>query len=421
MTKNNLSTSSYKGSKDLYPEDKFIQNYIFDVWAKTSRSFGFLEYGAPLLEPIEIYLAKSGEELASQQTYVFDDRGGRKVAIRPEMTPTVCRLVAQKRQELAYPARLFSIANFMRYERPQKGREREFWQLNADIFGDDSIYADIEILAMAAQVLFNFGATEEMFDIRINDRRLINELTKNYLGLNQETSKKLIRLLDQKDKLKPADFKQGLEELISDASSLEKLLNLLENPELENLPAEIKQSQNYQNIATIIDELEKQGINNACFDLFLMRGLDYYTGTVFELFDTDPTNNRSLFGGGRYDGLVSYFGAEPISAVGVAPGASTCLEFIKGHNLMPNYQSSTNILIIPIDDTESESAKIAQKLRTQGFNVEIDYTNRKIAKKIKAADKKNIENIMVIGKQELETNNYKIKNLKTGEIKQINL
>ena len=304
-----LSTQGYKGTRDLYPEDKQLQNLIFNNWHQTSQQFGFLEYGAPLLEPLEIYQAKSGDELANQQTYAFTDRGDRQVAIRPEMTPSICRLVAAKRQELAYPARFYSVANFMRYERPQKGREREFWQLNADIFGDDSIYADAEILMLSWQILMNFGATQDMFEIRINDRRLINTLMKDYLGLNDDTAYKLIKLLDQKDKLPVAEFQTKLAELVADETALAKLQTLLDNSALDNFPDELKNTTDYQNVVKILEVLKTQGITNARFDIFLMRGLDYYTGTVFEVFDTHPENNRSLFGGGRYDGLVGMFGA----------------------------------------------------------------------------------------------------------------
>lgn len=416
-----LSNQSYKGTKDLYPEDKQLQNYIFNNWHKTSASFGFLEYGAPLLEPIEIYQAKSGDELANQQTYAFTDRGGREVAIRPEMTPTVCRLVAARRQELAYPAKLYSVANFMRYERPQKGREREFWQLNADIFGDESVFADAEILLLSWKILMNFGATQDMFEMRINDRRLINTLMRDYLGLNAETSYKLIKLLDQKDKLVAAEFERKLAELVSDERAIEKLNGLLENADLENFPEELKQTVDYQNVVKILQILDNQGVKNARFDIFLMRGLDYYTGTVFELFDTHPENNRSLFGGGRYDGLVGMFGAEPISAVGVAPGGSTCLEFIKLHDLAPSYVPVTKYAILPLDGQEAEAFKLAEQLREAGVNVEIDFTDRKLAKKIKAADKKSMLGVIILGEKEANSSSYTLKNLQTESTTELSL
>lgn len=416
-----LSTQGYKGTRDLYPEDKQLQNLIFNNWHQTSRQFGFLEYGAPLLEPLEIYQAKSGDELANQQTYAFTDRGDRQVAIRPEMTPSVCRLVAAKRQELAYPARLYSVANFMRYERPQKGREREFWQLNADIFGDDSLYADAEILMLSWQILMNFGASQEMFEMRINDRRLINALMKDYLGLDADTSYQLIKLLDQKDKLPVAEFQAKLAELVTDQTALEKLQALLDNSELANFPDELKNTADYQNVVQILDILTAQGITNARFDIFLMRGLDYYTGTVFEVFDTHPDNNRSLFGGGRYDGLVGMFGAEPISAVGVAPGGSTCLEFIKLHDLAPSYVPATKYAILPLDNQEAAAFRLAKTLRQAGINVEIDFTDRKLAKKIKAADKKSMLGVIILGEQEVTSGRYGLKNIKTNQSVELEL
>lgn len=416
-----LSTQGYKGTRDLYPEDKQLQNLIFSNWYRTSQQFGFLEYGAPLLEPLEIYQAKSGDELANQQTYAFTDRGERQVAIRPEMTPSICRLVAAKRQELAYPARFYSIANFMRYERPQKGREREFWQLNADIFGDDSIYADAEILMLSWQILMNFGATQDMFEIRINDRRLINTLMKDYLGLNDDTAYKLIKLLDQKDKLPVTEFQAKLTDLVADATALTKLQTLLDNSELDKFPTELKNTTDYQNVIKILKVLETQGITNARFDIFLMRGLDYYTGTVFEVFDTHPENNRSLFGGGRYDGLVGMFGAEPISAVGVAPGGSTCLEFIKLHNLAPSYVPTAKYVILPLDNQETEAFCLAKALRQAGINVEIDFTDRKLAKKIKSADKKAMLGVIILGEQEASSRRYNLKNIKTNQSIELDL
>lgn len=413
-----LSTDSYKGTRDFYPEEKFLFNYITQNWQQTSRQFGFLEYGTPILEPIEIYLAKSGEELASQQTYTFTDRGNRQVAIRPEMTPSVSRLVAKKRQELPYPIRLYSIANFMRYEKPQKGREREFWQLNADIFGDDSIFADTEIISLAHQILINLGAKQDMFDIKINDRGLINALTQDFLQLNAEDSYRLIKLIDQQQKLPAKVFSEKLAIIITDKTKSDQLIKLLAENDFDNLPKKLQQTESYQNLTKILNLLKQQGITNARFDISLMRGLDYYTGTVFEVFDTHPDNNRSLFGGGRYDGLVGLFGAEPISAVGVAPGASTCLEFVKIHDLAPNYQTNTQAIILPIDNTESECQLLAQKLRSHNLNIEIDFSQHKINKKIKSALKKQVNYLIFVGQDEIKSQQFKLKNL-TNKTEQV--
>lgn len=193
-----LSSQPYKGTRDYYPEDKRVQNYIFAVWRQVSERFGYEEYGAPTLEPLDIYAAKSGQELANEQTYSFTDRGGRIVAIRPEMTPTISRMVAARRQELAYPARLYSIANFMRYERPQRGREREFWQLNVDMFGVDEIAGEAEVIMMADGVMKAFGAKDKDFVIKINNRKLINFMMAQYLGLDAVQAQLMVKLLDRK-------------------------------------------------------------------------------------------------------------------------------------------------------------------------------------------------------------------------------
>lgn len=404
-----LSTESYKGTRDLYPEDKQLQNYIFDTWKKTSENFGFNEYGAPLLEKIEIYEAKSGEELVNDQTYAFTDRGDRRVAIRPEMTPTISRMVAAKRQELSYPARLYSIANFMRYERPQKGREREFWQLNADIFGDDTKYADLEIIMLSYQVMKNFGAEDSMFEVKINDRRFITALIENYLKIDQQTGYRLTKLFDQKDKLTKEAYEEMLRDLIKNEDKISKILDLT-----NGISAEIKELPEYKAVTELVEEAKKLGVSNCRFDLFLMRGLDYYTGTVIEVFDTDESNRRSLFGGGRYDGLVSAFGVEPISAVGVAPGASTCLEFLKGHNLLPKYINSVNYLIASIGETEVDALKLAKSLRSKNLNVDLDLTDRKLDKKIKSADKKGVRQVIIVGEDEVKNQAYIVKNLETG-------
>lgn len=404
-----LSTESYKGTRDLYPIDKQLQNYIFDTWKKTSENFGFNEYGAPLLEKIEIYEAKSGEELVNDQTYTFTDRGDRKVAIRPEMTPTISRMVAAKRQELSYPARLYSIANFMRYERPQKGREREFWQLNADIFGDDTKYADLEIIMLSYQVMKNFGADDSMFEVKINDRRFITALIEKYLKIDQQTGYRLTKLFDQKDKLSKEVYEEMLRELVKDEEKIAKILNLT-----TEISAEIKELPEYKAVTELVADAKKLGVSNCRFDLFLMRGLDYYTGTVIEVFDTDESNRRSLFGGGRYDGLVSAFGVEPISAVGVAPGASTCLEFLKGHNLLPEYVNSVNYIVASVGKTEVDALKLAKSLRSKNLNIDLDLTDRKLDKKIKFADKKGIKQMIIVGEDELKSQTFIVKNLETG-------
>lgn len=411
---NNLSALPYKGTRDYYPGDKRLQNYIFSVWRDVAEKFGYEEYGAPLLEPLELYQAKSSNELANEQTYSFTDRGGRVVAIRPEMTPSVSRMVAAKRQEIAVPARLYSIANFMRYERPQRGREREFWQLNVDIFGVDSVDADAEMIVMADSIMKKFGANASDYKIKINNRNLINYMMAQYLGLEAQSAQAMIKLFDRKDKISKSDFDiQALEIIGEDSGDLIKKINeLLEVETMADLPSEIRDSAIIKDIQQLFTILDAAGIESVVFDHTLMRGLDYYTGTVFEVFDTNPENARALFGGGRYDGLVGIFGAEPISAVGMAPGGSMIENFLITHKLVPELKSHTDAYICVIGATSMRHAQLlAQNLRQSGLNVEVDISLRKIDKQIKTADKKHIPYVIFVGENEAVSEVYIVKNL----------
>jgi len=412
-----LSSQPYKGTRDYFPEDKRTQNYIFNTWRSVVESFGYEEYGAPILEPIDIYAAKSGQELVNDQTYVFSDRGGRTVAIRPEMTPTISRMVAARRQEMAYPARLYSIANFMRYERPQRGREREFWQLNVDVFGVDEVTADIEIITISDAILKKLGGKDGDYIIRVNNRKFINFMMSQYLGLDETQAQQMTKLFDRRNKITEQDFKEQAElifgETLPDDDRFEKILQLVAATSIEELPEALQESAALDELKVVFDGLSKAGVTAAVFDASLMRGLDYYTGTVFEVFDTHPDNNRSLFGGGRYDGLVGLFGAEPISAVGAAPGNTMIENFLAVRGLIPEQKSLTKIYIVVIDDAFDTANKVASQLRAAGINTEVDITTRKIDKKIKTATKKNIESVLFVGPNDVDT--FSLKNLTNEE------
>lgn len=409
----NLSSQPYKGTRDYYPTEKRIQNYIFSHWRRTSQLYGYEEYGTPMLEPIEVYEAKSGQELAGEQTYTFTDRGNRTVAIRPEMTPSISRMVAAKRQEMAYPARLFSIANFMRYERPQRGREREFWQLNVDVFGVEGARPEAEIITMGARFLTSFGATDDMFIIRVNNRKIINFMMAHYLGLDGVQAQLMIKLFDRKNKISNESFRDQAIEIFGSESApegLQRISRLLVAKNMAELPEEIRESDEVKEVQQLFTLLDRAGVHNATFDITLMRGLDYYTGTVFEFFDTHPDNNRSLYGGGRYDGLVGLFGAEPISAVGMAPGLTMTELFLKTHDLIPKLTSTTEVYMVVLgEDIAAKAELLATELRNEGVSVEIDITNRKLDKQLKTAIKKDIPFIIFVGEKEIESKIYPFK------------
>ena len=336
------------------------------------------------------------------------------VAIRPEMTPSISRMVAAKRQELAMPARLYSIANFMRYERPQRGREREFWQLNADLFGVDGAAADAEIIELSHASVMNFGAKQEMFTVRVNNRQLINRLMSQFLKLDIVGSTMMMKLLDRKNKISAEEFKrQAIEIFGSQASEgLPKLAKMISMKSVDDLPSELMEDESVKQLREVMKLLSQKGITNAVFDVTLMRGLDYYTGMVFELFDNSPENNRALFGGGRYDGLVGLFGVEPIATVGVGMGATTMEQFLEVHDLLPKLASKTDVYIIPVSKESMAGADdLARKLRSEGVRAELDITGRKIDKQIKAALKKQIPFAVFVGEDEIASGAYTVRNL----------
>ena len=407
-----LSPLGYKGTRDYYPEDKRVQNYIFSVWRTVVERHGYQEYGAPLLEPLEVYTAKSGQELASEQTYSFTDRGDRLVAIRPEMTPSISRMVAARRQELGYPARLYSIANFMRYERPQRGREREFWQLNADVFGADGVYADAEIIELAHEIMTAFGAKGDMYTIRVNNRDLINHMMTSYLGLDGVGAQLMIKLFDRKEKISDEEFIRHAVDIFGQEGAedgLRKIGQLLDAKTVTDLPVELHEEDAVKELQGLFEQLEEAGVVNVRLDVTLMRGLDYYTGMVFEVFDLHPDNNRSMFGGGRYDGLVGLFGAEPTPTVGFAPGLTTTELFLRTHDLLPELHSTTEVAVVVADDNVAAALDIARKLRAEGVNTEVDISGRKLDKQIKAAVKKDVPFMLFVGADEVRDQLFTLK------------
>ncbi len=413
-----LSSESYKGARDWYPADMRVREYIFNTWRKVVQSYGYEPYDAPLLEPLEVYAAKSGQELVNEQTYTFTDRGDRRVAIRPEMTPSVSRMIAARRQETPLPARWYNIAQYMRYERPQRGREREFWQLNVDIFGADGAPAEAEIIEVGAAIMKQFGATDDMYIIRINNRRVINYMMGQYLGLDPQAALLMVKLFDRKNKIAPEAFRDQAAEIFGEAQAkngLQKIAQLLAAKSMADLPESIRDSEAVREVQELFTHLERAGVKNATFDITLMRGLDYYTGTVFEFYDTHPENARSLFGGGRYDGLVGLFGAEPLTAVGMAPGLTMFMLFLETHGLLPRVKNPTIVSVIALENALNGASQVASKLRQSGINTELDFTDRKLDRKLKATLKKDIQYVVFVGEEELASGTYTLKDTVTSE------
>jgi len=400
-----LSTDSYKGVRDFYPKDKFVHDYILNTWAQVCESFGYESYNASILEPSELYKSKTSEEIVNEQTYTFEDRGGREVTLRPEMTPTVARMVAAQQRELGFPLRWYSTPNCFRYERTQRGRLREFWQLNADLFGVAGIDADIEVILLLFKIMISFGATSADFEIHVNDRRVFEHIF-DEVGIDAGTRKSIMSLLDRRAKID--NFESELESLTGDKAS--KLISLLDsaasNPLLENLRA----------------RLAELGIGNIVVDTSIVRGFDYYTGMVFEVMDTAKENNRAIAGGGRYDNLLSLFGTDPIPTVGFAIGDVTMRDFLETHGLVPEYVSPTDLMLCILNaDATAFADKLAITLREQDINVAVNYSYKKAGDQIKVADKKGIPFVACIGSKEVETEKVTVKRLESGDQKELAL
>lgn len=408
-----LSTQPYKGARDFYPNDKRIQNYMFNVMSDVVERFGYEEYDAPILEPLDLYAAKTGEEIVNEQTYTFTDRGDRKVAIRPEMTPSVSRMVAAKRQELAYPVRLFNIGGRWRYERPQRGRYREFFQLDVDIFGVESFAAEHELIEVADAIMQSFGAKRNMYSIKLNSRKLMDYILGGYLELDKQQIYNISKLIDRMNKIEPADFKKQAEAIVGDKAT--KLIEVLNVKTIDELPDDVATHDSVDELENLMELLGNAGIDNAAFDISVMRGFDYYTDIVFEVFDESPDNNRSMFGGGRYDGLVGLFGVDPVPTVGFAMGDATLQNFLESNKLLPEMVTETDVYAVLIGDVYADSQKVIAELRQEGVNIAVDPTGRKLDKQVKTADKKGIKFVLFIGEQELADGKFNLKDLETGQ------
>lgn len=411
-----LSTEPYKGVRDFYPADQAVQDYIFGKMRKTVESFGYVEYGASLLEPTELYEAKSGEELINEQTYSFKDRGDRNVTLRPEMTPTVARMIAGKRRELGFPLRWYSIPNAFRYERPQRGRVREHWQLNADLFGAEGVEADAEIISLASQILKDMGAKESDFEIRINFAGMLTKYLKDKFDLEDEKSDALVKVIDRYGKISDEDFEKRANDIIGDlptqAGKTQELLDILKNKDVSGFDK-------YEEIKYLEKLKDKLDIE-ATIDPFLTRGFDYYTGMVFEVYDTNLENNRSVFGGGRYDNLLEIFDAEKVPAVGFGMGDVPVKNFLEVRDLIPEYVSTTDLMLCTLAEENKKYAQsLANRLREQGLNIAVDLSNKKVGDQIKLADKQSIPFVICIGEEEEKSGKFKLKELKTGNEEEV--
>lgn len=398
-----LPTEPYKGVRDFYPEDWARMQYLFETARKVLRSYGYEEYQASPLERAELYESKTSEEIVSDQTYTFTDRGDRRVTLRPEMTPTLARMVAARRREIPFPVRWFSLPNVFRYERPQRGRLREHYQLNVDLLGMPDEKADGEIIVLASTLLRAFGASDDQFVIRVSSRTLLNQAVAS-LGLSPEQAAAYFGLLDRKNKMTPEAFEEARAEFRR---------NGMDPLELIEAGTDAATDTEKQNLDSLLAAFRERGMTNVVFDPTIVRGFLYYTGIVFEVFDTNPENARSMFGGGRYDGLVSVFGGDPIPAVGFGMGDVTLADFLDTHGLFPeNLTGAPDLFIGTPSDSDIPAAQTyADALRAQGANVLVHVSGKSLGDQVKEAVRRNIPYFLAYGADEALSGNVVLKSL----------
>ena len=411
------SIQPYRGTRDFYPVDMQRLKHIFAVWQQACELFGYEEYQGPLLEPRELYTTKqaSGDEIANKQLYWLTDQGGREVAIRPEMTPTVSRMVGAKYQELIKPIRWYSIANFMRYERPQKGRTREFFQLNIDNFGQRSVAVDLELVEVAIKIMDLFNATADMFEIRINNREWFNYWLTEVIQITQD-HEQIGRIIDNLAKNSERENVLKLEQLELSTQQIDQIIDL-PRYQLANVEKHMVQSKGARDLVLLIGELRQRGYADYIkYDAALVRGFDYYTGNVFEQFDLHPDNKRSMFGGGRYDHLVELYSGIDVPANGYAPGDVTTAIFLDNWKLWPAFVGKTQVLVTVFgEDLKEKSWEVANKLRSAGINTEL-YLDETVSlsDQLEYANKKGMRRVVILGSEEVAMGQVAIKDMQSG-------
>ena len=397
-----------KGTREFYPETMALRNYLFEKVRAASQSFGYQEYDGPFIETIDLYAAKSGEELVKKQSFTFEDRGGDLVTLRPELTPSLARMIAAKQNELTYPVRWWSFGPFWRYEQPQKGRSREFFQWNIDLLGADSPEADAELIAVAATFLRSVGLTPQRATIYVNDRRLTNSQFES-LGIPLEQRTDALGLIDRRAKMEPAKWDTYALEIGLSQSQLDGLKASLADLDLWKTSPELTR---------LFAALEALGVKEFVkFDPNITRGLLYYTGTVFEAFDVSGSVKRAILGGGRYDNLLADVGGQPLPATGFAMGDVVVGIVLQEAGLVPEFvPSPASVLVTMFDESlRLQALSLAAELRGAGLNVMMYPEPAKLPKQFKYADKMKVKVAVTIGPDEAANGQVAVKNLATGE------
>ncbi|MPZ85190.1 MAG: histidine--tRNA ligase [Actinophytocola sp.] len=411
-----LPTAPYRGTRDFLPAEMSVRTQVFGRLYDVIERYGYQRYDGPILEPVEIYEAKSSREIVEQQLYTLTDRGDRRLALRPEMTPSVARMIAGNAGRLQFPVRWYSHPNCHRYERPQRGRVREHWQINVDVFGSDSAACEIEFFELVHDLMAAIGATPDMWRLRVNDRVLLDAMLTGVVGIGADAVRDVAGLVDRWEKY-PAD------KLAADAAAMgltdkqfDRLTEVLAagRAVLDEIPGEVKEQSKLMRV------LDSTAADLVTFDPLIVRGFDYYTATVFEVFDTHPDNRRSLFGGGRYDNLVGLYSAQRIPGFGFGMGDVTLFDFLGTHGLLPEARNEIDVVVIATEAELADAARtVARGLRGAGVRTSTPLDIRKLGKEIQRADKSGARAIVIVGRDDWDAGTVTVRDLASGEQRQV--
>jgi histidyl-tRNA synthetase len=409
-----------KGTRDFYPEDMALRNWIAQRWVDVSRRHGFVEYDGPIFEPLDLYRIKSGDEIVAQ-LFHFEDRGGRAFAIRPEMTPTLARMVAARANSLARPIKWFSIPRLCRAERPQRGRLREFFQWNIDIVGVDDALADAECIFVAVDFFQSLGLAPEHVSMRINSRAVVSALL-HHVAIPDAKLSGVFAALDKRDKLSAGAFAETLDKLELDGAQRSALIDIgdAKGPEglarIEKmLTGSAEGTAACAELRQVFHQLAAFGVADYCvYDMGVVRGLAYYTGTVFEAFGKGGLQ-RAICGGGRYDELVSNLGGPPMGGVGFATSDVVIGDVLAEFNLLPELQTSADYFIIDADAEMFDSVlSVVGRLRSAGIDAAFSYNRQGVSKQFKQASARNVRRVAIVERDFAKTQTLTVKDMATG-------
>ena len=409
-----------KGTRDFFPDEMRLRNWLFEVWRNVSEQAGFEEYDTCVLEHEELYVRKTGDEI-SKQLYSFEDKGGRRLSLRPEMTPSLARLVLQQEKSLSFPIKWFSMPQCFRYERMTKGRRREHFQWNADIIGQHEVVAEAEILMLLISACESMGLSTNDFRVFINDRRILNAIL-SQINVPQVLHSEVMVIMDKRDKIPPEALSKMLEEMRMTTKQVGQLNEYLSKSDLEELRENLKNTEGIEELQHLMKLMETAGYKNYLqFDISIVRGLSYYTGAVFEV-NSPEKQHRAICGGGRYDSLLSTYGGETVPAVGFGFGDVVVLDVLKELERFPELPRKLDYTIIPFANEQIGTAlKIAAELRLQGSTVDCNFSMKKMKKMMQQAHESGAAKAILLLPDELSDDKVVIRDMQLHEQKPVRI